>query len=346
MTSYAPPLTLNVASTQIPEAAVAVTVTLSNTSDLVKNQLLLNPGKPGAIAVYLENRSNCSLHWQLEVKGDFPVEWCHGCPDPLRLEAGQKLDRTIDFQVSADFFENPLALSSDRPKLQLNYQIEVLVYVQSQEEGENSGVPRQLVEHQVFTLCVRPPNPYLNFLPTLYREVDLVGRFLALIEQAFDPVVQTTDQLWAYLNPLTAPEALLPFLAHWVGWTGDVPWGTKQQRQLIQHAITLYRWHGTRHGLRLYLHLYTGLPLDDHLTDESAKHISIEEVFTNGFVLGNTVIGQDSMMGGGRPYHFSVKLRCDRPEQVAQLDEHLIRNLIERQKPAFCTYDLSISGGF
>lgn len=342
MTSNAPPLTLNVVSTQIPEAAVTVTVTLSNTSDLVQNQLLLNPGKPGAIMVYLENRSDRPLHWQLEVKGNFPVEWCHCRPEPLLLEAKQKLDHTITFQVPADFFEHPLALSGDRPRLQLNYQIEVLVYVQSQPEGEESH-DSELVDCQAFTLCVRPPNNYLNFLPTLYRDVDFVGRFLALIEQAFDPVVQTTDQLCHYLNPLTAPEALLPFLAHWVGWTDDAPWGTKQQRRLIQHAITLYRWHGTRHGLRLYLHLYTELPLDDHLTEESAKHIGIEEVFSNGFVLGNTTIGQDSMMGGGHPYHFSVTLRCDRPEQAAQFDEQLIRNLIERQKPAFCTYDLSIS---
>ncbi|NJN85621.1 MAG: hypothetical protein HC881_04020 [Leptolyngbyaceae cyanobacterium SL_7_1] len=234
-----------------------------------------------------------------------------------------------------------MALTGDRPHLSLDYSIEVLVYGQRYAESEGVAFPRQLVGYQVFTLHLRPPTPYLNFLPALYREVDFVGRFLAIIEQAFDPVVQTMDGLGAYLDPLTAPEALLPFLAHWVGWTIDPRWSNRQQRRLIRNAVTLYRWHGTRRGLRVYLHLYTGLPLDDHLPEETA-HIRIEEVFSHGFVLGSTTIGQDAMLGGGCPYHFTVTLRCDRPEQAESIDEALVRHVIEQQKPAFCTYDLVI----
>lgn len=336
--TYSSPIALNVASTQIPEAIAAVTMTLANTSDAAANQLLLHPGKHGEIAVYLENRSDRPLHWFLEVKGDFPGEWCGWQSDEMPLAHGQKLDRAVGFQVPVDFFESPQAVRGDRPQLQLNYQSEVFVYVQHGDR-EADIASRQLVGYQVFTLLVRPASPYLNFLPALYREVDFVGRFLAIIEQAFDPAVQTLDNQWAYLDPLTAPEALLPFLAHWVGWKPDARWTAQQQRRLIRNAVTLYRWHGTRHGLRFYLHLYTGLPLDDHLLDESEKHIGIEEVFSDGFVMGSTAIGQTSMLGGGKPYHFIVQLRCDRPTQI---DERLVRSIIEQQKPAFCTYDLHV----
>jgi hypothetical protein len=91
--------------------------------------------------------------------------------------------------------------------------------------------------------------------------------------------------------------------------------------------------------LRFYLHLYTDLPLDENLP-EADKHISIEEIFTRGFLMGETLIGRDSMLGGGRPFHFIVRLR---PEPNKPIDERLVREIIEREKPAFCTYDLSIS---
>jgi len=60
---------------------------------------------------------------------------------------------------------------------------------------------------------------YAKFLPAIYQELDFVGRFLKIFEQAFEPAVNSLDTLWAYLDPTTAPQGLLPFLAHWVGWT-------------------------------------------------------------------------------------------------------------------------------
>ena len=45
------------------------------------------------------------------------------------------------------------------------------------------------------------------------------------------------------------------------------------------------------------------------------------------------------MLGGGKIYHFTVRLRTD---ESHQLDEELIREIIERYKPAFSTYELSI----
>jgi hypothetical protein len=103
-----------------------------------------------------------------------------------------------------------------------------------------------------------------------------------------------------------------------------------QQRRLIRHAITLYRWHGTRWGLRFYLHLYTGLPLE---------HISIEETYCQGLVLNDAELGQGTILGGGRPYHFVVRLHLENPDYLEK-NESLIREIIEQYKPAFCSYDL------
>jgi hypothetical protein len=55
--------------------------------------------------------------------------------------------------------------------------------------------------------------------------------------------------------------------------------------------------------------------------------------------MGETLIGTDSMLGGGRLFHFFVR----RPEPDKQINEGLVRDIIEGEKLAFCTYDILIS---
>lgn len=331
--NYRPTLALKLAPMQTPdgvESSALASFAGNNKEESIAHNLLLHPGEPGEMLVQLENLGSHPLRWKLVIEGDFPETWCNWHQEEAEeIAPNQKVDKELSFEVPEDFFENQFTLMGRKTRLQINYEAQVYVYT----EGE---IQQQLIGYRVFNICVRPDNSYLNFLPAIYREIDFMGRFLTIFEQAFDPSVQTIDVLWAYLDPLTAPEAMLPFLAHWVAWPMEQRWDSKQQRRLIRNAVTLYRWHGTRRGLRYYLHLYTGLPLDEDLP-ESEKHISIEEIFSQGFVLGKTSIGQDSMLGGARPFHFIVSLRTNNSEQI---DEQLVRDIIEREKPAFCTYDL------
>jgi phage tail-like protein len=298
----------------------------SATDEIDTNSLLLYPGEPGEILVRLENPSDRALTLRLEVDGDYPPGICLCClATAVELAPKQSQELSLLFKTQADFFEHSKAVDREHPTRQLDYQIQIYVH--------QEGINPRLVGYQAFTLHLRPRTFYLDFLPAFFREGDFLQRFLAIFEQTFDPYVQTIDALWAYLDPLTAPESLLPFLAHWVAWRLEPDWNLENQRRLIQSALELYRWHGTRHGLRFYLHLYTDLPFDE-------DHIRIEEVFGGGFTFGDCRLGHDSLMGGGRPYHFVVHLHPEHPDQA--IDELLVRTVIEREKPPFCTYDLDI----
>ena len=332
-TTFRPSLIVQLTSMRPPQATDAPKLALYESQiEAATKDLVLYPDESSEIVVRLENQSDRSLDWSLEVKGDFPAEWCLWSQmQPQEIAPNQPLDFRIAFEIPRDFFERQTAIHPERSRLQLNYQSQIQVYV------HRSG-SSQLVSYEVFTLYVRPASTYLNFLPALFQETDFVSRFLTIFEQTFDPTVQTLETLWAYIDPLTAPEAFLPFLSQWVAWRMDSRWDLSLQRRLIRKALTLYRWHGTRQGLRFYLHLYTNLPLDEHLP-EAEKSIGIEEVFGQGFVMGKTRLGQDSMFGGGRPYHFTVRLH---PEPTVQIDEALIRSIIEDYKPAFCSYELQI----
>ena len=227
------------------------------------------------------------------------------------------MDAVLYFSVPATYFEQQQALiPAKKEPLVLNFRSLVsAVYA-------DPGTGQEQIQQAEFGLYVRHYSDYMAFLPVLYREVDFIGRFMKIFEQAFDPVVESFKVMWANLDPLTAPRALLPFLAHWVAWPLEPIWDLKQQRRLIRRAVELYSWRGTRKGLRLYLHLYTNLPLDEHLSQEADKHISITEPFGQGFVLGAAKLGEGAVLGGGQPYHFVVRLRL---ECSISVDEQLVR---------------------
>lgn len=339
--SAIPPLQMQLTPMRLPEAIPTEGMVRGlETRDAPAGlHLLLHPGEPSEMMVQLQNLGSRSLRLRVRVEGNFPAEWCQiGGMESQELSPGQQLDAVLYFQLPANFFEHQQALQPGQA-LQLDYSCRLLVYYTALEGEGAGGRSGEAPLQATFRLHVRPHSLYTDFLPAIYQEADVVSRFLAIFEQAFEPAVQTLDAMWAHLDPLTAPQALLPFLGYWVAFPLDARWSVVRQRRLIRNALELYRWRGTRRGLRLYLHLYTDLPLDDHLPRESDKHISITELFSDGFVLSGSHIGQEAMLGGGRPYHFSVRLRQTHPGQV---DEAFVRSIIEREKPAFCTYELAI----
>jgi phage tail-like protein len=333
MTRIGQSFSLQLTPMQIPDAVPASEVAIAWQGEDIKTEpnlsLRLCPGEPSEMVVQVKNLGRSALHISLQVEGDFPGEWCQVGTEGSEIPAGQQMDAVLYFQIAADFFERREVC---REPLKLDFQGRLAVH----SIEPNTG--RQQVEFAAFKLFLRPRSHYLNHLPALYQEIDFVGRFLKIFEQAFDPAVNSLDSPWAYLDPITAPQRLLPFLAHWVGWSSQSYLPLDRQRYLIRNAIQIYRWRGTRRGLRFYLHLATGLPLDDHL-QEVEKHIAITESFHRGFILGEAVLGQDATLGGGRPYHFSVQITV--PDRLL-IDERLVRSVIEQEKPAFCTYDLKI----
>jgi phage tail-like protein len=288
--------------------------------------------------VQITNLTARTLHIDLQVNGRFPGQ-CLVDIEGGELPGHGRIEAVLRFDLAAHFFEDRLNLGPQETQA-LDYEQTLQVYASTARTVAAPARERgMLLAQAFFSIHVRPDSRYLQYLPSVYREVDFIGRLLKLFEQAFDPSVQALRLLWAYLDPLTAPEALLPFLAYWVGWPSDVPWDLEQQRRLIRRALEIYRWRGTRRGLQLYLHLYTGLPLEPPDTPEMERSICIQETFSRGFVLDEARLGEGTRLGGGQPYHFIVRLRSPQP-----LDEPLIRTIIEQEKPAFCTYELYLEG--
>jgi phage tail-like protein len=170
---------------------------------------------------------------------------------------------------------------------------------------------------------------YLAYLPAPFQGDPFLARFLLIFETILDSVERSIDNVAYAFDPRLAPAELLPWLASWVGLELDENWPLPQQRQLILWAATLYRWRGTRRGLREHLRLYTGrTPL-------------IVEGFDGMRVGQDAVLGLNTTIGGATPrqHWITVTVLSDQPEN---LDERILRQIIEIEKPAHVGYTLEI----
>lgn len=338
--SVSPPsVALALVPMRLSDVSLAYGTALSVASDDIasmapeETNLLLVPGETSELLLRLENQTDQPLQFTIQISGSLPMAWCLTRLETYALSANARQEVAIAFRVPADFFETLTEVlpGTRRP---LNYTARFDIY------STTLAGDLEAITSDLMTFGVRPRSPYLPLLPQVYQEIDLIGRLMAIVEQTFSPGVETWAGLWAYLDPLLAPQALLPFLAHWVGWA-DLPQLTwAQQRRLIHRAIELYSWRGTAYGLRLYLHLATGLPWDEADGPESQKHISIVEPSRQGAVFNRSDFSETTTFGGSQGFHFVVTLR---PPAELTVEEALVRTIIEQERPAFCTYELYIS---
>jgi phage tail-like protein len=100
--------------------------------------------------------------------------------------------------------------------------------------------------------------PIGHALPAVYQEHEFVQRFTGALDEVLAPVLLTLDCFAAYLDPHTAPEDFLDWLADWVALSPDDSWTLPQRRALVAEAVQLHRWRGTRKGLAKHVELLTG----------------------------------------------------------------------------------------
>ncbi|MFF7993858.1 phage tail protein I [Kitasatospora xanthocidica] len=108
-------------------------------------------------------------------------------------------------------------------------------------------------------------HPIGELLPALFAEDDFAQRFTAGLDTVLAPVFATLDSLPAYFDPRLAPADFLDWLASWVAVEVDPAWPEEVRRAVVERALELHRWRGTRRGLteRLRLVLGAGAEIED-----------------------------------------------------------------------------------
>lgn len=94
------------------------------------------------------------------------------------------------------------------------------------------------------------PYPLGQTLPALYRDDYFTQNLCSGLDEVLAPIVATLDSLPAYLDPATAPDDMLGWLAGWMGVVLDGHQTAERQRELVQVGVELLQWRGTARGVR------------------------------------------------------------------------------------------------
>lgn len=200
---------------------------------------------------------------------------------------------------------------------------------------------RRHADEETVAIVVFPKGRYLDYLPGLYSQDELMGRFLMLFESFWAPIDKQIETMPFYFDPaLTTPE-FLPWLASWLDLALDERLPLDRQRRLVQSAVSLYRQRGTKSGLQKFLEIYTGGQVE--IIEHRARNLRLgpDARLGPGIALGRTNV----------PHTFTVKLRLpplsegadDRERARKALERRrAIETLIESEKPAHTAYTLVI----
>lgn len=88
----------------------------------------------------------------------------------------------------------------------------------------------------------------------------LLQRFLDGLQDVFDPLLSTLDNLVAYIDVDTAPEAIVRWLAWMVGAGGSAGGDAARDRELVARALELHRREATRQGVAELVAIHLGIP--------------------------------------------------------------------------------------
>lgn len=192
------------------------------------------------------------------------------------------------------------------------------------------------------TVTVPAKGRYLRYLPAIYEDDELMGRFLMLFESFLAPIGMQIGGMPFYFDPKMTPAQFLPWLASWLSLTLNDDLSEERRRRLISLAVQLYRKRGTKLGLQEYLEIYTGGQAD--IVENRARDFRLgpEAILGPGVALGT----------GNRPHTFFVTMHLpplpapagDEKELARQESErrHRIESIIEAEKPAHTFYTLQI----
>lgn len=156
----------------------------------------------------------------------------------------------------------------------------------------------------------------LSLLPAIYREDELLGRYLWAFEQQLLRLEQRIDGIATLFDPVATPAEFLPWLSSWMAFTLRADLSERQQRDFLTRVISLYRFRGTKNNLRDLLSIFTrGVP----------------EIF-------------DGAAGPGvdKPHFFRVIVNLKRAPPKEQSHQFAItRALIDLEKPAHTDYEVT-----
>lgn len=164
------------------------------------------------------------------------------------------------------------------------------------------------------------PAPLGVMLPGVFADDELLQRFVTVFDDALAPVFLTLDLLSCYVDPWLAPRDHLAWLGAWVGVELDPAWDLARCRAAVASAAVTQRRHGTVRGVADAVRAVTGGEV---------------EVRDSGGVAASTTARAELPGEPGPSFHVRVVTDAD-------VDERLVRDVVDDVRPAHVPYTLDL----
>ena len=197
------------------------------------------------------------------------------------------------------------------------------------------------------TLRLALKGAYLQYLPALYEQDDLLGRYVMLFERHWSPIEERLAHSHHYFAASYTPAPLLAWLAWCLHGLLDERWPEAKRRRLLKELVPLHRKRGTKAGLKALLEIYT------------ESEVEIIEHWAGNLQLGAaTRLGRRVALGKeNHPATFTVKVRlpaafasangqCANEPESAQCTEQWLQKIhaiVAAEKPAHTQYRLVVN---
>jgi phage tail-like protein len=223
--------------------------------------------------------------------------------------------------------------------------------------------------------CIRAEHPshdYLRRLPKTFsrdqRSASFLLRYLAMFEGFLGETEARGVDRDLLLDPRSAPDECIPWLASFVGLMLDERWASAPtprgqspndaRREFIREAVWLFRYRGTLAGLKRFIGIYTGV-LVTIVEHYRMRGIGAAVLGDTGPAFSSSIVGVGFRVGGAvgtatpaplegtiedafrsHAHRFTVVIPAVLDEQ--QLD--VVRNIIEVHRPAHTIFDVCTAG--
>ncbi|MCU1496026.1 MAG: repeat domain protein [Acidimicrobiaceae bacterium] len=166
------------------------------------------------------------------------------------------------------------------------------------------------------------PYKFGELLPSIYQEDEFTMRWISAFDDVLAPVVSVLDNVESYFDPALAPLDFVDWLASWVGVELDETWPEGAKRELVAHAVELFRIRGTIEGLARHVAIYTGA--EPEIRESGGCSWSLE--------------ANSDLPGNVRP---SLVVRV-RVADVSTVDERRLDRIVLASKPAHVPHRVEV----
>lgn len=212
--------------------------------------------------------------------------------------------------------------------------------------GKGGATPRiksLRAEYPGHELLRRLPKVYSRDLPA----ADFLRRYLAPLEGFLGELDGRSSLRRALLDPFSAPQECLPWLASLLGLLLDERWPLAARRRLIAEAAWLFRFRGTLPGLVRLLQIYLGRPpvVVEHFR---LRGLGGAIVGATGGLESTAVVGGGLRVGGpstdagaaGAPDRHAHRFTVLVPAQLADEGREVLQHILDEHRPAHTVFEL------